>query len=679
MSIIAEFAVRSRAGRGVGRRLGALTGFEAQISANADDGLEYLHTGSVVLDGGTLFLAYDGGVGLAEGKTLVAVRFPGVTLAQSESVSLARLRFVASNGNAAPVLLRVWCEAADDSAALTTAAGSLSARAKTTAYYDWDVPEWGINQDDASTRTDELAPLVQEVVNRAGWQYGNALSFLIELSPANTNQASPRRRAYSYEGSPDAAARTNINAIEAAEPPPPPPPGDFSDGHDLFGLEGSEVFDPNSPVLKDGTAFTAAMGTYYDAFMYALLNSTASWGGVIESWQRSNVQTMCRESQTIHAAAMGAFRLTGDLRILDRIIEGFTAMDANMSTGWVGHDCAAIDARDIESCCGGAGWAPNHPILRWSYSGQWSHGTDMRYMYEHQHRADIAMHAWVLHQNRGKTSPAGHNYAALADHWGARVERHVYVWSANLNDCWATANKRGVGAGGPWHSSGARQRSAWGEWPLTFEASYTIDNSTLNRYTGLLGTTGLWSIENPSDALASANETFDLWPTDWVECTDSYGRSNLILRGTMFSGTRYGEPLRSTYTGYTAWQLINGWFSGAYSALSATNMLKLARAWADMSNTDGSTKGNLAGDVDRCAHGLNVDAGSSTPTHQVVRRGLHAMSIFADESESGGSRLFDAATAAQNASGGGYGTPTHMNLPAGQFITRALQESGWDE
>ena len=677
--ILAELSIRSRRGRGVGRRAGQLVGFEAQISAGPDDAVEYLPTNEVLLDGGTISLGYFGDI---TQPTLAAFRFPGVTLGQGESVSLARLRFVSRNADSSPVVLRVWCENADTSSPFTAATGSLSARAKTTAYYDWNVPAWSVNEDSEATRTDELAPLVQEVVNRAGWQSGNALTFFIELSPANTDTTAPRRRAYSYETDPNAAARLSINAIETAPPPPPPPPGDFSDGHDLFGLEGSEAFNPSSPALKDGTTFTTEMGDLYDAFMYALLNSTADWGGVIQAWQRTNVQTMCRESQTIHAAAMGAFRLTGDLRILDRISEGFSVLYGNMSTGWSGHDCAAIDARSIESCCGGEGWAPNHPILRWSFSGDWRHGTDLRYVYEHQHRADIAMHAWALHQNRDKVSPkygAGY-YATKANEWGARVERHVTVWSANLPDCWATANKRGVAPGAGFHGGGSSiTRAPWGEWPLLFEDSYTIDNATANRYTGLLGATGIWNITNPNDALASANDIFNLWPTDWVECSDSNGRPSIILRGTMFSGARYGEPLRSTYTGYTAWQLINGWFSGAYAALSMSNMQKLARAWADMSNTDGTTKLNLAGDVDRCSHGLNVSAGSVTPTTQVNRRAMHAMSMFADESESGGGRLFAAATAAQNASGGGYGTPTHMNLPAGQFITRALQESGWNE
>ncbi len=74
---------------------------------------------------------------------------------------------------------RIWAEDADHSAAFTTAAGSISGRAKTAGYVDWNtIPAWNEGEVSAKQTTPDLAALVQAVVNRTGWREGNALTFL---------------------------------------------------------------------------------------------------------------------------------------------------------------------------------------------------------------------------------------------------------------------------------------------------------------------------------------------------------------------------------------------------------------------------------------------------------------------------------------------------------------------
>ena len=479
-----------------------------------------------------------------------------------------------------------------------------------------------------------------------------------------------------------AALAKRVDALEQQEPGPDPDPcpdpdpdpepdeGEFADGFDQYGLTPS-IFDPANPTLANGVPFTPEMRRTYGAFMHAFLNNREGWGSVEHAFGHTDVQVACREASLFTSAGLGAYRFTRDRRILDRLAEGFDILDNNMRVGWRGHDCGLIDARTTESCCGnGTPWAPGFRILCRESTADWRHGTDLRYGYEFQLRGIMALWAWTMHQSRGAVSPAGRDYRALADYWGGLAEQFVSVYSADVNECWATANKRGVAAGGGFHSGSYRERARWGEWPIAWQTSITIDTATLQRYLGALGDTGLWDIPNPSRALESAHAILDLWPTDWIECVDSRGRQSVILRGAHLSGSRHGAPLRSTYTGSTAWQIVTQALSGAYRVWTPENLARLARSYADMTNPDGTLKRNLAAEVDRCNHGLDVTDGSDTPLSQTSRR-AHAMLIFADE---GDTRLWDAATATQESgSARGYDTPRRGLNACAQFIRLAME------
>ena len=689
MSLIAELTIRGRRGATVARRgFGALEGYEAQISANADDAVEYLNTGDVALNGvgGHLPLGYDSLIGLtiAEGATLVALRFPGVMLAQGTPISLVRLRFVASNGNTTPVVLRVWCEAADNSAAITTASGSISAREKTTAFYDWSPAAWSVNQDDEATRTDALAPLVQEVVNRAGWASGNALTFLIELSPENTDTESPRRRAYSYEASSDAAARVSINAIEAPPPPPPPPPGGFGDGIELFGVEGNEAYNPATPTLKDGTSVTGQMADDLAAYVYWRENqgSAVSTTRLASVLGGSNMYSVARNGQLAYDTVVRMFRMTGDLEDLDFLCISFDALRNTLDTGgpngtpqieWnSGWSVGGL----IESACGGGDdpWNPYRKLNCDSAGG----GTDLVRLNSVKLYSMIAEFTWMLHINQGKTSPGGVNYGTRLTYWKARLEEHVRAWSETTAACWAVNNYKGVdgssGSGIP-NVGGSRFRQDWGKYPyVTRDEGHAGWNTVmLHRYVGLLGVHASLDIPNPADALAAAGHILTAIRENgsYNDCSNADHGDSLVMTWTNpFTGDST-VPMRMTYTGYLGATLLQVWLTGAYRTtwtLNDMQRLGSAFAWAH-DGTSGATHGNITRGVAQCGLDAASDGGRSASDNSV--RGMAALPIVFDP---GGSKMSDIAANLVTLSGGA--TPDRAATHSALFLREALLAVG---
>jgi hypothetical protein len=87
----------------------------------------------------------------------------------------------------------VTAEAADNAGPIASTAFGLSSRSRTTASVAWAPPRWlVVGAAGIGERTPDLAPVVQEVVNRPGWAPGNALLVLVT--------GSGRRTAESFEG-----------------------------------------------------------------------------------------------------------------------------------------------------------------------------------------------------------------------------------------------------------------------------------------------------------------------------------------------------------------------------------------------------------------------------------------------------------------------------------------------
>lgn len=171
---------------------------------NSDDAEELLTTGAMTLNGVNLDL----GVPLG-GPQAVGLRFPQLGLPRGAIIETATIQFTTSVASNVPTTLFFRAEAADNAAAFTATAGNLSGRTSTGAVVHWDPLPWNtVGQAGAAQRTLDLKALVQDVVNRAGWQPGNAMVVLIT--------GTGLRRAVSFDRS---AAQAPRLAITYRDPP----------------------------------------------------------------------------------------------------------------------------------------------------------------------------------------------------------------------------------------------------------------------------------------------------------------------------------------------------------------------------------------------------------------------------------------------------------------------------
>jgi hypothetical protein len=145
----------------------------------------------------------------------VGLRFEDVGIAQGAPILHAHIQFTTAPGSTqGPLTVSIKGEAVDFAQDFDTAPGSLGAlfaNQSTTAAVDWSPPNWNtVGEAGPDQLTPDLAPILQEIVNRPGWVEGNPLALLI----AGT-AGSALRKAYSFDGLPEAAAVLSIDYLEA--------------------------------------------------------------------------------------------------------------------------------------------------------------------------------------------------------------------------------------------------------------------------------------------------------------------------------------------------------------------------------------------------------------------------------------------------------------------------------
>jgi chitodextrinase len=179
-----------------------------RISAGGDDAEENRATGAVNLANGDLELGVDGTVAQA-----VGLRFPGVAVPQGAPIVSASVQFTADEVRTGPVALTIRGEAADDAAPFAGTAFQVSGRPATSSSVAWSPPDWtAVGAAGAAQTTPDLSALVQEIVDRPGWNAGNALVLVVSGSGTRT--------AESFNGLPAAAPALRVEyRVEGPAPP----------------------------------------------------------------------------------------------------------------------------------------------------------------------------------------------------------------------------------------------------------------------------------------------------------------------------------------------------------------------------------------------------------------------------------------------------------------------------
>ncbi len=142
---------------------------EENITGGAPGGVETLGSGS------DLELTSDS----QEGKQqVVGIRFPDVNVSRGATILEAYIQFESDENQSGQVDITIRGEASDNAALFSKTPGDVTNRQNSNAAVGWSPADWAQGDAGVEQKTPNLASIVQEVLDRPGWWYGNAMAFI---------------------------------------------------------------------------------------------------------------------------------------------------------------------------------------------------------------------------------------------------------------------------------------------------------------------------------------------------------------------------------------------------------------------------------------------------------------------------------------------------------------------
>lgn len=171
------------------------------VNASEDDAVENLGSGETSITNTDLSLRSSD-----ENNQLIGIRFTNLNIPQGAIVSSARLVYNVDQLKDGWNELEIYAENVDHASPFESALGNISNRAKTqTAIKLGNNTQWiNIN---GSITSPNIAPVIQEIVNRPGWVEMNAIALMIKGTGGNT--------AIAYDGNPDLPPMLIVNYMES--------------------------------------------------------------------------------------------------------------------------------------------------------------------------------------------------------------------------------------------------------------------------------------------------------------------------------------------------------------------------------------------------------------------------------------------------------------------------------
>lgn len=167
---------------------------EVRISSDLDDAEEGAR-GKMDLDSSDIEMTL-----YKSASQTVGLRFDKLDIPEDAVITKAYLQFQVDEASSGRAALQIRGEASDDAAAFSKTAYDLSSRETTDAKVDWQPENW--TKVGAEHQTDDLSDVIQEIIDREGWEADNALALVIT--------GSGKRVAESYKGDADAAPLLHV-------------------------------------------------------------------------------------------------------------------------------------------------------------------------------------------------------------------------------------------------------------------------------------------------------------------------------------------------------------------------------------------------------------------------------------------------------------------------------------
>ena len=153
----------------------------------------------------------------ADDNDLIGLRWTNVIVPNGATIINATIQFhVDSVDPDEPIEVRIKGHDTDNAPAFDSSNFDISSRTNTTAFVDWDIPDWVNTSDEGPAQlTPNLASIVQEIVDRPGWLSGNAMVLKttewIDCTVASCPVKFGERHAESHDGSSSSAPELRID------------------------------------------------------------------------------------------------------------------------------------------------------------------------------------------------------------------------------------------------------------------------------------------------------------------------------------------------------------------------------------------------------------------------------------------------------------------------------------
>jgi len=184
------------------------TTVSVRVNNGNDDAEENISSGAMDLTSSDLELTEDGS------NQFVGMRFNGLNIPKGATISRAYIQFSVDETHSGVTNLVFRGQASDNAATFTSTAGNISSRPLTTASVNWSPAPWmTLLQAGADQRTPDLSPIIQEIVDRSGWNAFNSL--VVRVS------GSGKRVAESYNVSTARAPQLVVEYYTLVRPQPP--------------------------------------------------------------------------------------------------------------------------------------------------------------------------------------------------------------------------------------------------------------------------------------------------------------------------------------------------------------------------------------------------------------------------------------------------------------------------
>ena len=155
----------------------------AQLAANDDDVEETKDNGDMDLTSSDLELCIEEWVWpIPNEDQWVGLRYSDLQIPQNAYIANAYIQFTSNENQTGTAAIKVYGENIDNASTFGGTNYNVSFRTRTNASVNWNPPSWNTDAAGAAEQTPNITSIVQEIVDRPGWESGNAMAFIFDGS-----------------------------------------------------------------------------------------------------------------------------------------------------------------------------------------------------------------------------------------------------------------------------------------------------------------------------------------------------------------------------------------------------------------------------------------------------------------------------------------------------------------